>query len=58
MGFTFNNRELVVNVEVGEVNTVSGLEITPPQGKYKVVNLYVDPLTNKLVVQYDDTPTP
>ena len=58
MGFTFNNRELVVNVEVGEVNSVSGLATTPPQGKCKIVNMYVDPSTGKVVVQYDDTPTP
>lgn len=30
----------------------------PPSGKYKVTNLYVDPVTGKLVVEYDDTPTP
>ena len=29
----------------------------PPQGFYKVTNLYVDS-NGKLVVDYDDTPTP
>ena len=27
-----------------------------PVGKYKVVNMYVDPSTGKLTVEYDDTP--
>jgi len=30
----------------------------PPQGKCKVTNLYVDPDTGKLVVEYSDIPTP
>lgn len=29
----------------------------PPSGKYKVFNLYVDPDSGKLVVEFDDTPT-
>ena len=28
----------------------------PPSGKYRVINLYVDPDTGKLTVKYDDTP--
>ena len=28
----------------------------PPVGKYKVRNLWVDPATGKLDVDYDDTP--
>jgi hypothetical protein len=28
----------------------------PPVGKCRVVNLYVDPETKKLIVAYDDTP--
>lgn len=30
----------------------------PPPGYYKVTNLYVDPETNKLVVIFNDIPTP
>jgi hypothetical protein len=56
MGFTFNNRELVVNVEVAEVVSTEGLNTAPPQGKCPVVNLYVDPTTGRLMVEYDDTP--
>ena len=28
----------------------------PPNGKYKVTNIYVDPDTGRTVVEYDDTP--
>ncbi len=28
----------------------------PPPGKCKVVNIFVDPETEKLIVQYDDVP--
>ena len=28
----------------------------PPSGYFRVVNLYVDPVTGRLIVQYDDTP--
>lgn len=34
------------------------VESLPPTGKFKVVNLYVDPDTGKCVVEYDDTPQP
>ena len=30
----------------------------PPQGSYKVKNFWVDAETGRLVVEYDDTPTP
>jgi hypothetical protein len=56
MAFTFNNRELVVNVEVGSVNEVTGVEATPPVGKCRVTNLYVDPSTGRLTVEWDDQP--
>jgi len=29
---------------------------SPPSGMCRVTNLYVDPATGKLVVEYDDTP--
>lgn len=31
---------------------------SPPPGKLRVINLYVDPTTGKLVVEYEDTPQP
>jgi len=27
----------------------------PPKGKYEVVNVYVDPKTGRMTVEYDDT---
>jgi hypothetical protein len=32
----------------------SELKSKPPSGYYRVTNLYVDPATKKLVVEYDD----
>lgn len=58
MGFTFNNRELVVNVSVDEVKEITGVESIPPSGKYPVRNFYVDPSTGRLTVEYDDVPEP
>jgi len=40
------------------IDKVDFLQSSPPPGHYKVTNLYVDPATGKLVVQYDTTPTP
>jgi len=34
------------------------LKSAPPSGKCKITNLYVDPVTGKVVIQYDDTPNP
>lgn len=34
----------------------SRIESVPPTGKCRVTNIFVDPGTGKLVVQYDDTP--
>ncbi len=31
-------------------------EGAPPPGRYKIVNIYVDPETGKIVVEYDNTP--
>jgi len=39
-----------VSKESSKINSI------PPPGKCKVVNIYVDPSTNKLVIEYDDTP--
>lgn len=43
-----------------ELQTVAGggIESSPPSGKYRVTNLFVDPATGRLTVQYDDTPQP
>ncbi len=30
----------------------------PPSGKCKVVNIYVDPDTGKLVIEYEEIPVP
>ena len=32
------------------------LQSQPPSGKYVVTNLFFDPSTGKLTVEYDDTP--
>ena len=56
MGFTFNNRELVVNVSVDEVTEVTGITTIPPVGKYRITNIYVDPDTGRVNIEYDDTP--
>lgn len=34
----------------------AGLRSCPPAGCFRVVNLYVQPSTGKLIVEYDDTP--
>ena len=39
-----------------ETSIPIGIGTNPPTGKYKVTNLWVDPLTGKLTVEYDDTP--
>ena len=35
-----------------------GIKSTPPSGKYRVTNLYVDPDTGKLTVEFDNIPIP
>lgn len=42
----------------GTEQVSAGLTSKPPSGKYRVVNFYVDPVTGKLVVEYEDTPVP
>jgi hypothetical protein len=44
---------------VREVNISAaggGILSTPPTGYYKVVNIYVNPATGKLTIEYDNTP--
>ena len=36
----------------------TSVESKPPTGKYRVVNIYVDPEIGKSVVEYEDTPAP
>lgn len=48
--------EVALGDRVGPQGPPGDIASTPPSGKYKVVNLYVDPVTGKLFVEYDDTP--
>jgi len=34
--------------------SVNPIQSSPPEGRYKVVNLYVNPSNGKLVIEYDD----
>ena len=45
-------------VEIVGGSPSGGIPSSPPSGKYKVVNLWVDPATGKLTVEYDTTPVP
>jgi len=49
-------------VQLNETGLISStflpLTSNPPQGAYKVINLWVDPDSGKLTIQYDNTPTP
>jgi len=45
-----NSRRIVIQV--------TGIVSNPPSGFCRVLNLYVDPATEKLVVSWDDTPQP
>ena len=58
MGFTFNNRELIVNVNIDEVKVAGGLDSAPPSGKCRVVNIYYDPVTQRYAFQREDQPEP
>lgn len=31
-------------------------ESKPPSGKCKIINIYIDPETGKVVIEYDKTP--
>jgi len=52
MGFVFNGGTGIVL----EVIIKDQVVTSPPQGKNKVTNLFVDPETGKLEVEYDDAP--
>jgi len=51
MAFTFQGDERVV-VKISKVE--GGIASDPPVGYCFVTNLYVDPETGKLIVEYDD----
>ena len=34
-----------------------GIASVPPTGSFKVVNIYVNPETGRLTIEYDNTPT-
>ena len=53
MGFTVNTQNIILELIVSYKDNVT---TTPPVDKYKVKNLFVDPETGKLEVEYDDTP--
>jgi len=54
MGFIVNGngQEITINFE----NIEGIIPSDPPAGKLQVKNLYVDPDTGKLEVEYEDTP--
>lgn len=41
---------------MGITLTEPKIKSNPPKGMCKVINIYVDPVTGKTVVEYDDTP--
>ena len=43
-------------INQGSIGVQPTLKSDPPTGKYKVINLYVDPATGKLIIEYDDIP--
>lgn len=50
-----------VEANTGQPNSslaiaINAIRSMPPSGHYKVINIYVDSATGKLVVQYDDQP--
>ncbi|KAF0138177.1 MAG: hypothetical protein FD153_1484 [Rhodospirillaceae bacterium] len=55
--YRFGDWALLCNaIQGGNPSSPGGIVSTPPTGKYKVTNIYVDPTTGKAVVKYDDTP--
>lgn len=46
-----------LTMQISEIIFEKALTITVPDGAYKVTNLYVDPTSGKLIVEYEDTPT-
>ena len=51
------NEPLDIHVTTAEGATEGGVIVSaPPTTKCRVTNLYVDPDTGKLVIEYDDIP--
>ena len=44
--------------ELDEGKIMSIVLSNPPKGKFLVKNLYIEPTTGKLIVEYDDVPQP
>jgi hypothetical protein len=40
-----------------EIEQVDRVKSNPPVGHFKVLNIWLDSTTGKIVVQYDDIPT-
>jgi len=47
-----------LTMRIAEVVLQNALGTTPPVGSYKVTNMFVDPLSGKLFVEYENTPIP
>ena len=45
-----------LTMRIAEVVLQEALKTAPPVGSYKVVNMFVDPLSGKLYVDYEKTP--
>lgn len=45
-----------LTMKISEVIFEKALVIDVPEGAHKVTNLYVDPSSGKLIVEYEDTP--
>ena len=56
IGDTWDGSTFIPGVPPSIANQPVAVVTDPPPGKYRVTQLYVDPLTNKLVVEYDNTP--
>ena len=49
-------RSGITEDRVLEIVLESAVGFDPPDGTYKVTNIYVNPATGKLTVEYEDTP--
>jgi len=45
-----------LTMEISEIIFEKALKITVPDGAHRVTNLYVDPSSGKLIIEYEDTP--
>ena len=55
---TVRKTEHEIIFEDGTEQRTAGMVSKPPSGKCRITNLYVDPDTGKVVVEYEDTPVP